>query len=366
MMKIALVTIHRANNYGAVLQAFATQKILARFGSVCILDYKNSYINQTLELMRLGRGGRAVLRLAKDVLRLFPRKRVIGKFLRFIETRLSLYPFDPMNADRVENDFDVFVTGSDQVWNPTTVSYDHEYDRIYLLDFVRSKKKISYASSMGSYAPNPQREAQLKQFLASYDYLSARESGTADKLSRLTGKPVSHLLDPTLLLDKNEWLSSFQGAAFKKSDDYVLVFALKKDPLFKRAVREISEELGRRVVAIDQESLLGFKVDEHLLDVGPEEFIEIFSNASFVITNSFHGTAFATNFGVPFAAVMPPSGGNRVESLLNALGLSERLVRSGSDPVRVAKAPCDFLEAHRRLDKLRGESLRYLKEALAP
>ena len=365
-MKIALVTIHRANNYGAVLQAFATQKVLARFGSVRILDYRNAYINQTLELVRLGRGARAVLRFGKDVLRFVPRRRVIGKFLNFIESRLDLYPFDPESVDGVEKDFDVFVTGSDQVWNPTTVSYDHEYDRIYLLDFVRSKKKISYASSMGSYVPNKEREAQLKQMLSSYDCLSARESGTAEKLSRLTGKPVSHLLDPTLLLDRNEWLSSLQGTAFRNNDDYVLVFALKKDPLFKRAVRDISERLGKRVLAIDQESLLGFKVDEHLLDVGPDEFINIFGRAKFVITNSFHGTAFAANFGVPFAAVMPPSGGNRVESWLDAIGLSERLVRSDSDSVRIAETSCDFLEAHRRLEQLRGESLRYLKEALVP
>lgn len=364
-MKIALVTIHRANNYGAVLQAYATQKVLSQFGDVCVLDYKNIYINQTLESLRVGKGIRSILRFSKDVVRFFPRRRVIRKFHDFIQSKLNLYPFDFNSLSQIENNFDVFVTGSDQVWNPTTVSFDRVYDKVYLLDFVRSKRKISYASSMGSYKLTAQDEKQLSHYLSSYDYLSARENGTAEKLSRLTGKSVSHLLDPTLLLSKKEWLSSFNCVQDRIEGDYVLVFALKKDPLFKKAVKAISTRLGKKVVAVDQETLLGFDVDEHLLDVGPEEFLSIFSQAKFVITNSFHGTAFAANFGIPFAAVMPPSGGNRVESLLGAIGLNHRLVRSEADFNQIVDMPCEFIEAHKMLDSLRDGSMRYLKKALS-
>ena len=151
---ILLVTTNNANNYGAVLQAYALLQKLSEFGSVTTLNYDNRHIGSSMDFVRIKPSLHGLLGFAKDICRLKPRISVIKKFRRFAEDRLNLSPrMSKLSlAQHPMLDYDVFVSGSDQIWNPNCVSAKGKIDETYFLDFApEQKRKISYASSWGGF-----------------------------------------------------------------------------------------------------------------------------------------------------------------------------------------------------------------------
>jgi len=124
-------------------------------------------------------------------------------------------------------------------------------------------------------------------------------------------------------------------------------------------VDRVAKDYNLKVIALDQDPIVRYRHDEHLADVDPEHFINIFGNASLVVTNSFHGTAFAINLSIPFVAVKPPSGGNRIESILSVTGLKHGYVAAYQDIERLC-AVNEFESAHIGLDAHRESGFRYL------
>ena len=365
-MKIALITIHWANNYGASLQVFATVKALNKYGDVSVIDYRNSYTSKSMTRMRLGIKPRDILRIGKDLLRLFPRYRVIKKFENFNHTYLNLTPEVENDEDFKEltKEYDLFVSGSDQIWNPKIVNEYDVLDTHYFLDFVSDEKKISYASSIGTYRFKENEIAQVVLLLDHYDFLSVREKDSSQYLSNLLNKEVSHVLDPTLLHTKNEWLQFFDIQDNKDVKPYILVYASKKDSLLKQVVEEVSKQLDISVIAIDQDPFTNFKNNRHIRDAGPDEFIQLFSQASFIITNSFHGTCFSINFNIPFIITPPPTSINRIESLLTAVDVQNRITTDGTNLSGLIENQIDFHMINQRLQALRMASNQYLENAL--
>lgn len=365
-LKIALITIHWANNYGASLQVFATVKTLSKYGEVSVIDYRNSYTSKTMAWIRWGSDPRDILRIGKDLLRLFPRYRVIKKFENFNYTYLNLTP--PMenveDFKKLAKEYDLFISGSDQIWNPKIVNEDAVLDRRYFLDFVIEKKKISYASSIGTYRYKESEIAQVVSLLNHYDFLSVREKDSSQYLSNLLNREVSHVLDPTLLHTKNEWLQFFDIQDNKDEKPYILVYASKKDPLLKQIVEEVTKQLDIRVITIDQDPFTNFKNNRHIKDAGPDEFIKLFAQASFIITNSFHGTCFSINFNIPFIITPPPTSINRIESLLTAVGVPNRITTDGTKLSELIENKIDFDMINQRLRALREASNQYLENAL--
>lgn len=364
-MKIALITIHWANNYGAALQVFASKRYLSRYGCVSVIDYRSKFTSKGMQLVRFGFRVRDIFRIGKDILRMRPRYRVIRKFLDFNLKHLNA-TFQVKAADDfdiIAKQYDVFVSGSDQIWNPDIVSETGSIDTRYFLDFAKGKK-IAYASSMGNYRYSGEKLKELIRHLNSYDAIAVREKDTADYLTALLGRPVAHVLDPTLLLEKQEWLKCFP--VVKKIDrPFILVYALKKDDLLRRAVSEVSTILGLKIYAIDQDPIINYSCDCHLMDAGPDEFVQLFSQASFVITNSFHGTAFAVNFNIPFLVTTPPVGINRINSLLCSVALQERIIASAElgKLNTLIRSVLDFSECNIKLNVLRKISESYLNKA---
>ncbi|MFO3722734.1 polysaccharide pyruvyl transferase family protein [Pseudomonas sp. HLMP] len=365
-MKIALISIHWANNYGAALQVYACAKSLRKFGQVSVIDYRCEYTSKGMQLFRFGWGIRDVLRMAKDVLRILPRYKAIKKFANFNSSYLSITDTVRNGDDfrRLAEENDIFVSGSDQIWNPKIVSENGKFDGRFFLDFAQNKKRISYASSMGSYRFSPVELKDAVDYLEQYEHISVREQDTAIFLESALGRPVEHVLDPTLLMSKEEWASEFPKKSEIK-DNYILVYALKKDKLLKKVIEKAASVLGLKVYAIDQDPLINYSCDRHMMDVGPEEFVDLFSRASFVVTNSFHGTAFAVNFNIPFIVTTPPTGINRISSLLQALGLDQRIVHEfDEENIKEYLGSFDFTESNRKLDQLRTQSFNFLERAL--
>jgi len=361
-MKIGLITIHYANSYGGVLQAFSTQIILSKFGDVAILDYRSKHLDNSMKTIRLSRNPRSLLWMVKDVARFFPRYRLIKKFKSFV---LKYYNLTDKYGDidemfGLDDQFDVFVTGSDQIWNPNIVG---GLDSVYMLGFVNKKRKISFASSAGSYCFSRKEEAVVRGRLEVFSSLSVRESNTANYLTKLLeGKPVSHVLDPTLMLSRQEWLGALDIPEYN-GDKFILVYTLKKSRLVREVVKNISKRLGLRVVSIDQDPFLGYPVDEHIMDASPRDYVKLISQASMVITNSFHGTAFSVNFAVPFISITPETGLNRIADFLSSVGLSERLIKNTKDIEDVLSLPLSFESVHQRLNELRRCSFDFLDQA---
>ncbi|MFV3327961.1 polysaccharide pyruvyl transferase family protein [Pseudomonas sp. NY15372] len=365
-MKIALITIHWANNYGAALQVYACAQSLSRFGQVSVIDYRCEYTSKGMQLFRFGWGIRDLLRLGKDLLRIFPRYRVIKKFSEFNAKNLSVTRIIRTDEDfkKLVSDFDVFVSGSDQIWNPKIVSDLGRLDGRFFLDFAQDKKRISYASSMGTYKYSPQEIKSVASYLNKYQFISVRESDTAVTLQEILGRSVEHVLDPTLLMNKSEWLSGCSKKTENRSG-YILIYALKKDKLLKEVVEKTSSLLGLKVYSIDQDPVINYRCDRHMMDVGPDEFVELFSNASFVITNSFHGTAFSVNLNIPFIVTTPPTGINRINSLLKSVGLEDRIIGHYDEQALNRNIKdIDFSDSNKRLDDLRKKSFEFLEGAL--
>lgn len=365
-MKIALLTIQNANNYGAVLQTFAMQEVLKKHGEVEVINYENRHISRSFDLIRIKPSFHGLLGTGKDVFRLFPRYRAIKKFKSFIQDKIHLTESfthaDLLNGKA--SGYDVYVAGSDQIWNPVCVNEKCQIDLGYFLDFVPSQsKKISFASSIGGHKFSEIEATNVKHLLSSFEHLAVREKGTQVYLETLLNKQVKHVLDPTLLLNKQAWLNVIEVDEREKKDGYILLYTVPKVALIKDVVNFFANKLGLKVISLEQGLTAGATVDKQIRDAGPKEFIELFANASFVITDSFHGTCFALNFGKPFVAVSAGKHSNRIESLLSLVGLEERLVKEISE---MAKIPVeiDMSQALERLSNARDESLSYLESCL--
>jgi hypothetical protein len=365
-VKVALITIQNANNYGAVLQAFAMQEVLKRYGEVDIINYKNRHISRSFDLVRIKPSLHGVLGTGKDIFRLFPRYRAIKKFKGFIANKFNLtetFTHDDLAAGKASG-YDVYVAGSDQIWNPVCVNEKGQIDLAYFLDFVPIEaKKISFASSVGGHKYSKAESVHVKLLLSRFKHLAVREKDTQVYLETLLNKPIKHVLDPTLLLNKQEWLSAVGGASSTDIAGYILLYTVPKVSLIKDAVNYFAKKLGLKVISLEQGLMAGARVDKQIRDAGPKEFIELFANASFVITDSFHGTCFALNFEKPFVAVSPGKHSNRIESLLNLVGLEGRLLKDSNEMIKIP-AEVDVSFALDRLNALRAESTIYLESCL--
>lgn len=364
-MKIALVTIHKANNYGALLQAYALQEVLKKFGEVKLVDYDNEYLSVTLRPIRFVLTLHGLLGIGKDLCRFFPRSRLVNKFNKFISERFELTPTYGQ-AELLRNKlpgYDYYVVGSDQVWNPTCVSQKGLLDTVYFLEFAPDgARKISFASSVGGHVYSDEEALAVKRYLTTFHAISVREKNTQDYLTHLGIENVEHVLDPTLLLDRSQWQPLISQQAC--SEPFLLVYSVPKSKLVRPAVDYFAKKLGLKVIAVDQDLTANANVDEHLRDAGPEDLLSLFAAAEFVVTDSFHGVCFSINFERQFVALTPGVHVNRVESLLSLVGLSRQYVRQESEFPTIS-LNIDFDEPRVKLNAARTSSLRFLESALS-
>lgn len=361
-MKIGLITIHYANSYGGLLQTYASQKVLSKYGDVSILDYAHPSLRNTLRTVRWGVRPKDVLRVGKDLMRYFPRSRLTKKFKTFIrgEFHLSDQCASADDLRRITEDYNVLVCGSDQIWNPSIIG---ELDRNYFLSFSTTCKKLSLSSSSGSYRFTSSDQRFVKEDLSGFAGIAIREPDTAKAVSEMLNRDdIFCTPDPTLLLSGNDWKQLSQRSA-ERSSGYILVYSLAKDDLLRESVRYVANKLGKKVVVIDQDLFLGFEADRHVMDASPYDFLSLFLNAGYVVTNSFHGTAFSLLFGRPFSTVVPHSGRNRIENLLKRVGEESRLIEAPEDIKRL-DASLNVSSVESRLKELRLEGIEYLDRVM--
>jgi polysaccharide pyruvyl transferase WcaK-like protein len=368
-MKIALVTIHNAKNYGAILQTFALQEVLLKHGEVDIINYDNRYLSKSLDLIRFEMSIHGVLKLCHDVLCFFPRRRLLRKIRIFYKEKMRLTSIFSKEALLCGNasTYDCYVAGSDQIWNPNILNNSGTLDSIYFLSFAhKDAKKISYATSIGAHKFTAYEKCQITEFLKDFETISVREKGSQMMLQEILAKPVHHVLDPTLLLSKNEWIQQIglQDEITTSLEKYILLYTVPKTPLIRKAIDFFSKKMGLQVISLEQGLIPMAKVDRQIRDAGMIDFIKLFVNADFVITDSFHGVCFSINFSRPFVAISPGEKSNRIESILSVVGLEKRLVKKEKE-FEDMELSIDFTAAQLKLTAARINSLEILSKSFS-
>ncbi|MDD4112286.1 MAG: polysaccharide pyruvyl transferase family protein [Herbinix sp.] len=362
-MKVGVVTFHSANNYGAVLQTWALQKVLKDLGvKPGVINYHPDIIDGLYDPMRLKRGLSRNLLRCKLYLRNKKSLTRYNKFHSFLKTRINLIGDYRTYKELVDArlNLDAYIVGSDQVWNPTHIG---GYNPAYYLEFAEpGSKRISYAASLGSDYVATKYKNDMEKALQSFSNISVRERSIQTTISKLVDKPVEVVLDPTLLLNKEDYDEIKVTSKYK--EPYILVYSIEKNPQLIEFANRISVSLGMPIL---QRRPLNGLINQlepfYTSDAG--EFLGLIESAAYVITNSFHGTVFSILYGKPFASMLHTDTGKRTEDLLTDLGLSSHILYDIKDfnNLDIFKIG-NMEETEEKILRLRESSMRFLKASL--
>ena len=320
MKRVGIITFHRAINYGAVLQAYALQSAIESIGgSVEIIDYRCSYLEDNYSLKKRLKNTNSmrsfVAVLIKSGLPLLKKKK---HFQSYLNKKLNLSRSYTSQTIHLSNEqYDLFITGSDQVWN-----YHHtDFDPVYFLSFVdERKKKASYAASFGFDRIEDSVKTHYRQLLKDFNKVSVREKEGVKIIKDLLGENISVKvsIDPVFLLTSEQW----SHKTISKRN-YILVYEMMHSEKLMMIATAFSEKYNIPIVRITNSRQV--RTNKRIFEVNsctPEQFIDYIYNAEFVITNSFHGTAFSIIFNKEFYVVpLEDSMASLNARLLNILDL---------------------------------------------
>lgn len=368
-MFVNVITRHAPSNYGSLLQAIATQKVINKLGYDCKII---NYIPRCETGMKVAF---TQLRNKKEWNN-NPIKQLVYLALREPENILMYTKFDAMrkkylvmgphcsDEDELKKIYqnakeNVFLTGSDQVWGPISTGV---YDPAYFLAFApKGSRKLAFASSFGKTTFNEKTLADYKKYLIDYEAIAVREN-TAVDLIRQMGIHAEQVLDPTLLLSKDEW--SQYITPLKKPGKYVLVYQIHNNPELDKYAEEFAQYVKLPLLRVSpllhQIKRSGKLI--YLPDIG--EFLDLIKNATYMVTDSFHGTAFAINFNVQFIEVLPNTGtSSRNQSILQLTNLESRIVNDLRN-FQFRDELIDFTEANQIIADSRRNTLSILHKML--
>ena len=352
--KVGIITIHSDLNYGAALQAFALNQVLK----------DNGYSSEIINYIKIPNFPPKYPFPLNIVFWLSNRMRFrrFRNFLKGSVTKKSWNSIDEMMSSFNE-DFDVIVSGSDQVWNPFCGGLVTEINPIYYLAFAdhNKYKKVAYASSLGSHRFTEEEKQIVSKWFLEYDHLSTREQAGKEHLESFLDRDVKVVVDPTLLLDREKWLR--EAKPIRLPEKYVLVYYFDERDEVIRIARKIADKYGYKVALFTNMPYKFDGVDYNIRNCGPSQFLWAFENASYVVTNSFHGTAFAVNFNKDFISVIKRNSPQRAQNLLNSVGLPERLLVDESH-LDALSEHINWEEPNRKLENIRRDSLQYLLSAI--
>ncbi len=379
MKKVGLLSVYN-HNYGSILQAYAMQTVLRNAGNqVEILLYKKTDLVKQAKRLLYFPLLEATVKMKWKTLycRVFQRKTyrtVLASreeaFKKFIHDNMDfsqVYAGRDALIDGTRN-YDCFVLGSDQVWNPMNLGGD-----FYTMTFIPDNKvKITYAPSFGVAKIPDNQKVKTKQYLQRIDYISVRESDGARIVKELTGRDVQQVVDPTILVDRTVW-DEKRGERLIK-DNYIFCYFISANAAYRAFAQRLAEKTGLKLVAIPHVDEF-VKADQGFGDivpenVGPLQFVNLISNASYICTDSFHGSVFSTLYERPFFTFSRYSGdgadstNSRLYSYLKLIDMENRMYKADHTIVESDLVPPDFSTAKANIEKMRKESKKYLFNAL--
>ena len=363
-MKIDIVTLHRAQNYGSVLQAFALQKQIEKLGhQAYILDYyPERYTNKGLLKRLKNKSSRfnnpLVLLIAKLLIYPSYLKKGIqfNKFMHYLNLEKPSFATNEEGMGRF-TDADAYCAGSDQIWNS---HWNEGVEKALFLDFVpKGKLCLSYAASIGLSNIPANEIDETKLLLDKFEFLSLREDKGVELVKKLGRTDAVQCLDPTLLMSKEEW--SLYADDSYKGKEYVLTYNLHHDPEIDKCAKAIASKYHLQIRNI---SYNWHDIVRHgHLDWCPtvEGFLGLIKNAKYVVADSFHATAFSIIFEKPFVVITPEVASSRLSSLLKMLELDDYNINKFTS-LKVIEQPIDYIRVKSIIATKQRESISYLNK----
>lgn len=375
-MRIGILTLPLHENYGGILQAYALQQVLEGMGHDTLIIDKD----RRVELPFLTRYRHYCVKFIKNIL--FSQHNTIkwdkehNKRLEVI--RQNTYPFLQRYMKRIElhasyselkkNSFDAIVVGSDQVWRPMYF-YLESMDNAYL-SFAQDWdiKRVSYAASFGSdeWEYTPEQTIECGNLLKSFDAVSVRESSAVLFCKKHFDVDAHHVLDPTMLLDVDNYISLFQDANTPMSEGDLMCYFLDSSEQKELLVREVAQSYDLTPFFVNSKYGVSGTSLEELVQPPVEKWLRGFYDAKYVVTDSFHACVFSILFKKPFIVYGNKYRGMaRFHSLLSIFGLENRLIATSDDVLTIVNRPIDWDSVHAHLLDWRQKSLDFLSLALA-
>lgn len=379
MKKIGLITFHRSNNCGSMLQAFALQQKLKDLGyDPTIIDFSSKGQRELYSIMpSFFLNGKFKKSQVKLWFLCIPYKKLLKKesldYNYFIDKYFILTKRKYLNNKSLCEEtfkFDAYITGSDQVWNINCV----DADDAYFLNFVKEGRKIAYATSLGANdikktSSNPDKYVN---FLKTFNYISVREKNAVSQITTLSNRnDIQMHIDPTLFMTQKEWTDSIEIGNRLVKGEYIFYYAFNYSKEVNNTVLKISQKYNLPVYIIDVKNWgarglknIGFKLSPKF---GPAAFINLIKYAKLVLTTSFHGTVFSVIFNKPFWYIessMHNIKDDRAVSLLSQLELPSRLQNSKYLLTHDAMETWDFDKVQNRITELQNQAYTFLKQSI--
>ena len=368
-MKIAIITYHRSINYGSVLQSYALNKYLRQLGhTVETIDFSSD--NQQKMYKHYEKIG-SVMSIARNVYSFIYNQAITKKEIRFnafIDQNIPLTDYrgnDYNGLCKLSSKYDLFLCGSDQIWN--TRCYD--FDLAYLLKFVEDKRKCcSYAASIGVDSLDKVSEDLFKKYISNFKCLSVRETTGAIYLEKIINRKIESVLDPVFLLSDNEWSSISSDEDIKEK--FILGYYIGDTDGMRKFGEELAKKTNSKVIVILKNLRDVYGKNKKEYSTGPKEFLWLIEHAEYICTNSFHAVAFSVIFKKKFWVFVNKSldrkenPHSRITDFTSILGLSDRVIDGEScEKVNYDKI-IDWKSVYEKLNPLIESSKLYLNKCL--
>lgn len=376
-MKIGIITWFDNLNYGTALQCFAMQKYLKNSfnADVFIINYHPSdsdYIkplSQKKEHIFYKIGNKIKEAIYSDskaynksinstyAEELAKKRKSFSDFLSNVSFTEEITSENDFN--KLEKNIDLFICGSDQIWNPNILNGR------YYLNFVKNKLKIAYAVSFGiGYLPKYSHK-YIEYFLKDFNAIGLRETTCKKQLQTITqNNNIEVVCDPTFLLETECWKKLKSNKL--TNDKYFVSYFLGDTSISKKAIKTAEKELGINNIILPATNNMLKKANRENITYGPAEFLELIYNSEFVLTDSFHAVCFSLIFEKNFCVLPkhrksnPFKQNSRIESLLNIVGLSDRLIYNLNDFEKLLNSPVDYSDVRTKLNKYINSSKQFL------
>lgn len=367
-MRIGILTLPLHTNYGGILQAYALQTVLERMGhEVHVIEKKRRPLSISIQKMPFCYGKRIVKNIIGRKCPIFYEQKynreqpiIRQNTDKFIKKYIHIAEYDDF-SDIKESEYDAIVVGSDQVWRPKYFGLN-QIENAYL-KFAEgwNIKRIAYSASFGTdeWEYTPKQTEECGKLLRMFDVVSVREDSAVNLCKKHFGVEAQHVLDPTMLLDREDYIKLFTEANTPKSKGNLLCYILDETEEKKALIKRVA----------DEKELIPFNVKSQSDDINSpvsdriqpplEQWLRGFYDAEFVVTDSFHACVFSILFNKPFLVYGNASRGmSRFISLLNMFGLEDRLVLTVEDTCNLKDI--EYKKVDDKLESLRKQSKDYL------
>lgn len=371
-MRIGIITIHKLANFGTALQAYALQHYLQKTTEhqIEIIDYNypNSFHYEQKKLIKKIRG---YVRILLDYI--FEKKyECNNKFLEFQKEYFNLSVANYPNVTSLNENpplYDVYITGSDQVWNTKTLKNDPNF---YLCFAPKDKPRIAFSACFANSTLDDRYKSSIRERLSKYKYIGVREKSAVEIINNLHIPKdilVCNTCDPTLLLSKEDYIRISSKSKINIKDNYILVYmlmyAFNPYPALENVLKKIERQTELPIIVIGDHRFKYKGKYKFIKGIGPSDFLWLFEHASYVVTSSFHGTMFSLIYRKPFIAISPCTGDSRIKDVLEETGLTNNLVFNNNEEPNIITTNPYTENVERKIKSFIDTSKNFLDTAIA-